>query len=69
MSEIQAVLFDRNHWHYDLAMMWLHNHGFYPKKYHETKRFHRFRLINPKNCERLRTKVVGHHIEFIICFH
>ena len=69
MSEIQAILFDRNYWTLKEAHTWLNEHSFYPiKRAHQTNQKIRFRLECPKKYRRFRTKRLTSGIELILGF-
>jgi hypothetical protein len=69
MSEIQAILFDKNNWTTTSSKAWINSHGYKPiKEVHITNNNYRYRLRNPKECHRMRIQHVGHGISFIYCF-
>lgn len=70
MSEIQAIIFDKNYWSLKQANSFIHLHDFKPiKKMHETKNYYRFRLEEPNKRYRYRTKEVFPGVKFIFRFH
>lgn len=69
-SHIQAVIFKRNgYWNPTKARKWLAKHGMHAiKRVHTTEQFYRYRLMNPNDFKRMRTKKEPHDIELIIGF-
>jgi hypothetical protein len=69
-SEIQAILFNKqNGWTPNTSHLWLELHKYKPiKKVHETKDNFRYRMKDPKKCNRLRIKHLKDGISFIFCF-
>lgn len=69
-SKIQSVLFDKRLWTIRTAKSWILRHRLLPlKKPHVTKHKIRFRVDDPANFVRLRTKKTNGGIEFIIGFY
>jgi hypothetical protein len=70
MSQIQAVLFNRDYWTIPHAYTWLHQHGLIPmKKAHLTKYYYHFRIRDPKEFSRIRTKKISNDIDLLIGFY
>ena len=66
MSKIQSILFDKNLWNNEGALLWLKEHNLIPqKKVHYTKNFLRYRLRNPNNFTAFFTKKLENGIELI----
>lgn len=69
MSDIQAILFNKNMWNYNMAINWIEEHNFYPiKPVDITNRFYRFRIRDPKQFNKLRIKKTKDGIDFIFGF-
>lgn len=69
MSEVQAILFDRNYWLPSEAEGWINLHNYRPiKAMHTSKNYYRFRIQNPDKFKRLRTLKIGNYISFIVGF-
>jgi hypothetical protein len=50
MYEIQSILFDKGYWDKERSKKWLKRYKLKPiKKPHETTRFIRYRIRDPKN--------------------
>lgn len=69
MSETQSVLFDNEKWNTIKAMRWLKNHNIKPlKRVHKTEDKLRYRVNDPSNYSRFRTKKLGGGIELVLGF-
>ena len=68
MSQVQAILFNKNKWSLKSSLRWLHSHGFKPLKVHETIKFFRYRFRDPSKFSKLRNKKISNGIEFIFGF-
>lgn len=69
MSEVQAVLFDKDMWTRSSSLRELYKLGFHPiKPVHETANKYRYRMEDPNMYKRLRTKHGQKGITFIIGF-
>lgn len=69
-SNIQAILFDRELWDPVRAFNWLNEHNLRSmEKFHVTKKKIRFRMADPSGFSRLRTKNIGHGIQFVFGFY
>lgn len=70
VSTIQAILFDRIYWTRYEAETWLLKHNLYPiKNAHLTQNEIRFRLKNPDEFSRFRTKKIKHGIKLVMGFY
>lgn len=66
MSKIQAVLFDKDMYNTSKARYWMKSHDIQPiKRVHETKRYYRYRINDPKDFNRFRTKLIDSGVKFI----
>jgi hypothetical protein len=65
---IQSIMFDKNMFDCTEARRWLKEHGYVPIKHvHKTKKYLRYRLINPDYLlYYYRTKHISNGIVFII---
>jgi hypothetical protein len=69
MSEIQSILFDKSKRSLIDSLEWLISHNITPMKIHETVKFYRFRINDPKKYTHLITKKIPDKgISFIIGF-
>lgn len=67
MSHIQAVLFDKDMWSTGRARRWLMAKGYQPiKRVHTTKKYYRYRLVEPSAGFKYRMKVIGDGIRFVM---
>ncbi len=68
MDQIQSIYFT-NQWSVFRSSLWLASHGLVPmKEAHVTKRFIRYRFVDPKHFKKLRTKKIGNGIYIIFGF-
>lgn len=69
MSEIESVLFDSKYWTPLDAREWLYEHGLYPiKRIHKTGHYLRYRINDPREFQRFRSKKLSKHITAIFGF-
>jgi hypothetical protein len=66
-DRIQSVLFTRERWNTDSAIVWLRRHQLRSTKVDVTDRFLRFRQYDPQPGERYRTITLDGGIEMIVC--
>lgn len=67
MSYIQAILFDDSLYDTKKALQWLRKHNYTPiKRVHRTNNYLRYRLVEPNDTDRYRTKKITDGIKFII---
>jgi len=68
-NNIQAIIFEKNHWKKDDIYHWLKMHHYKPlKEIHETENYYRVRLQEPEQFKRFITKATKYHMDFIIGF-
>jgi hypothetical protein len=65
MTQVQALLFDRDHYDEDSTLRWLDDHGYHPLKLHTTPKFVRARLMEPP-AKPMRIIDFGKHIRAIV---
>lgn len=68
MSKVQSVLFDKNVFNPETAVIWLAKHGFKFKKIDITDNYIRFRQFEPSKNAQYITKKITKGVEFIIQF-
>lgn len=69
MSEIQSVLFDINKYDTKKTRKWLKSAKLVPiKRVHKTDENLRYRIRDPSNYKRFRTKKVDEGVKFILGF-
>lgn len=63
---VQAILFDKDLYSLSDAEKWVDNHGFVPLKPGKLEgNYYRFRILDPEELDRFRTKEVTQGIKFI----
>lgn len=69
MSSIQSILFDNKKWTSVKAMKWIKSHNYKPlKRVHKTENKFRYRINEPEQFKRFRTKKLGDGIEVVLGF-
>jgi hypothetical protein len=69
-SVTQAIIFDKFYWSPLETRKWLIMHHLIPiKPMHETKKFYRYRLRDPKDFKRIRTIKTKDHLDIIIGYY
>ena len=69
MSEVQAVIFDINKYNTKEARKWLKDNNYNPKKrVHKTENYLRYRIEEPEQYKRLRTKDLKNGVKLILGF-
>jgi hypothetical protein len=69
MSQIQAVIFNKQYFTHKTASNWLNKQKIKPiKKYHETQNYYRYRIREPNNFSKFR--LISHKpgVKFVIGF-
>lgn len=61
---LQTVLFDKDYWNKQTAVLWLMNHGYSFTDIDVTSKFLRFRQQTPRH-GRYYTKTLPNHIELV----
>lgn len=65
---VQSILFNKLYFTKRKAIEWLEDNEFVPLKIHETDKFYRFRMLEPKKGSRYRVKKFNKGIEFIFMY-
>lgn len=68
-SAIQSVIFDKSYWTIPESRQWLKAHRIKPLKRHTTKRFYRYRIHEPSDFQRIRTKKTSDGLDLLIGFY
>lgn len=69
MSKIQAILFDNSYYTPYTARKWLRTHEYRPiKRVHKTKKYLRYRIIQPNNRYQYRIINLSNHINAVLMF-
>jgi len=67
-SRIQAILFDKRMFTYTSALHWVYKHKYIPLKVDITKKYYRFRLMEPSTHFYYRTFPITPGIKFILAY-